>query len=89
MTLNVLVTNDDGIDSPGLHALARACDGIDGHVYIVAPHENQSAVGASITLRRELHWEEKPDFPVEGVEAWHGRSSGTGCGRSTAHRPTA
>ncbi len=71
MTLNVLVTNDDGIDSPGLHALARACSGIDGHVYVIAPAENQSAVGASITLRRELHWEAKADFPVAAVEAWH------------------
>lgn len=71
MTTNVLVTNDDGIDAPGLHALARACSDAGGHVYIVAPHQNQSAVGASITLRRELHWEQQPDFPVADVEAWH------------------
>lgn len=79
MTINVLVTNDDGIDSPGLHALARACNVVDGHIYVVAPSENQSAVGASITLRRELHWEAKPDFPVAGVEAWHVNGTPADC----------
>jgi 5'-nucleotidase len=79
MTTNVLITNDDGIDSPGLHALARACSAVDGQIYVVAPAENQSAVGASITLRRELHWEEKPGFPVPDVEAWHVNGTPADC----------
>jgi len=68
---HVLVTNDDGIDSPGLWALARAVKPLARYVYVVAPSVNQSAVGAGITLRRELHWERLADPPVEGVEAWH------------------
>lgn len=71
MAKNILITNDDGIDSPGLWALARACTGHGGAVYVVAPSENQSAVGASITLRRELRWERVGNPPIEGVEAWH------------------
>ncbi len=68
---NFLVTNDDGIDSPGLWALARACKPVADHVYVVAPKTNQSAVGASMTMRRELHWEQVKYPPVDGVEAWH------------------
>lgn len=71
VTRNILITNDDGIESPGLWALARACVGQGDMVYVVAPSENQSAVGASITLRRELHWERVERPPVDGVEAWH------------------
>jgi len=69
--LNFLVTNDDGIDSPGLWALVRACKPVADHIYVVAPKTNQSAVGAGQTLHRELHWERMEDPPVEGVEAWH------------------
>jgi 5'-nucleotidase len=71
MTKNILVTNDDGIESAGLWALARAARETGGHVYVVAPSVNQSAVGAGITLRRQLHWEKVDNPPVDGVEAWH------------------
>lgn len=70
MTKTILVTNDDGIDSPGLWALARAVAPL-GNVHVVAPTENQSAVGAGLTLRRELEWKRYEKAPVEGVEAWH------------------
>src|SRR5690606_34653091 len=68
--LNVLVTNDDGVDSPGLWTLVRAVQPVAENLYVVAPKENQSAVGASLTLRRELHWE-RMAAPVAGVNAWH------------------
>ncbi|MFQ5380534.1 MAG: 5'/3'-nucleotidase SurE [Dehalococcoidia bacterium] len=71
MTRNVLVTNDDGIESPGLWALAEAVRPFAGGVYVVAPSTNQSAVGAGMTMNRELRWEELDDPPVEGVRAWH------------------
>ena len=35
--MRILVTNDDGIDAPGLHALANAmCDLTGGHEIVVA-----------------------------------------------------
>ena len=56
--MRVLLTNDDGIDSPGLLALAaRLAEVAD--VAVVAPAENQSAVGRGITLRRDLDVEER------------------------------
>jgi 5'-nucleotidase len=65
----VLVTNDDGIDSPGLWALARAASQ-SARVTVVAPKFNQSAVGAGFTLRRELTWERVGDARVPGIDAW-------------------
>ena len=40
----ILVTNDDGIDSPGLAAAARAALRV-GDVVIAAPNEQQTAMG--------------------------------------------
>jgi 5'-nucleotidase len=49
----ILVTNDDGIQAPGLKVLAEHLVSL-GEVYIVAPEREQSAVGHSITLRHPL-----------------------------------
>ena len=50
----ILVTNDDGIDAPGLIALVKAMKRL-GDVVVVAPIREQSAVGHSITLRNDIH----------------------------------
>ncbi len=71
MPKRILISNDDGRDSPGLWALARACAPLDCEVTVVAPSENQSAVGGSLTLRRELTWTRIASPPVAGVDAWH------------------
>jgi 5'-nucleotidase len=52
----ILVTNDDGYQSPGLHALADALMAL-GEVIIVAPNTEASAVGHALTLRRPLRLE--------------------------------
>ena len=49
----ILVTNDDGIDSPGLTALAQALESLD-EVYVVAPDRERSAIGMAITLHHPL-----------------------------------
>lgn len=46
--LEIVLTNDDGIDSPGLHALYDGLDAV-GDVTVVAPAEDRSAVGRSIS----------------------------------------
>lgn len=68
---SVLITNDDGYESPGLWALVRAAVPFASSVTVVAPKINQSAVGAGFTLRRELTWERIAEPPVPGVDAWH------------------
>jgi len=49
----ILVTNDDGIDSPGIQALAQAMHRI-GDVIVVAPDRQQSAVGHALTVSSPL-----------------------------------
>lgn len=48
-TYRILVTNDDGIRAPGLLALARAMTAL-GEVTVIAPVDNQSGKGHSLTL---------------------------------------
>ncbi len=47
--MNILVTNDDGIDSPGILSLVKAMKKL-GNVFVVAPDRQQSAVGHSLTV---------------------------------------
>ncbi len=54
----ILVTNDDGIDSRGLAALARALDAV-GEVFVIAPESNQSTVGHLKTMLRPLRIRER------------------------------
>ncbi|MEW6019124.1 MAG: 5'/3'-nucleotidase SurE, partial [Pseudomonadota bacterium] len=51
--MKILVTNDDGIDSPGLFALKQALDAL-GEVQVIAPDKNRSAVGRGITIGESL-----------------------------------
>jgi 5'-nucleotidase len=55
----ILVTNDDGIESRGLAALAAALRPL-GEVVVVAPDTNQSAVSHLKTLWRPLRVRERP-----------------------------
>src|SRR5947209_18700640 len=49
----ILVTNDDGVDSPGLSALARALKSVED-VCVIAPNRNWTAAGHTKTLDRPL-----------------------------------
>jgi 5'-nucleotidase len=64
----ILVTNDDGHFSPGIHALAAALRPL-GDVVIVAPQTEASAVGHALTLRRPLRVEHVSDgvYAVDGT----------------------
>ncbi|MDE2030391.1 MAG: 5'/3'-nucleotidase SurE [Alphaproteobacteria bacterium] len=50
----VLLTNDDGFDAPGLAVLAEVARQIAEEVWIVAPHQDQSGMGQSITMNGPL-----------------------------------
>jgi len=66
--VRILVTNDDGHFSPGIHALATALRAV-GEVVIVAPQTEASAVGHALTLRRPLRVERVSEdvFAVDGT----------------------
>jgi 5'-nucleotidase len=60
--LNVLLTNDDGIEADGLQALRRALLDVPGvRLVTIAPDGNRSAMARSITTRRPL-WVEEVSF---------------------------
>lgn len=50
----IVVTNDDGVRSPGILALFRAVSGLGEKVEVVAPDGPQSAAGMSITFFKPL-----------------------------------
>jgi len=56
--MRIVLTNDDGIDAPGLVAARKALEGI-GDVLTVAPDRNRSGVGRSISFGRSLRVEER------------------------------
>ena len=51
--LRFLLTNDDGIEAPGLKALMRAAEG-SGEVLVVAPHEERSGCSHTTTTDSPL-----------------------------------
>jgi 5'-nucleotidase len=53
----ILVTNDDGVHSEGIHALAAALQPL-GAVTVVAPVGESSAIGHALTLARPLRLEQ-------------------------------
>jgi 5'-nucleotidase len=66
--MEILVTNDDGYRSEGLKALAKAVAGL-GHVTVVAPIDEASAIGHALTLKRPLRLEPIAEgvFAVDGT----------------------
>ena len=68
--MNILVTNDDGIDSPGLRALADGLADL-GRVVVVAPDRERSACSHSLTLRHPLRIREieTDRYAVDGTPA--------------------
>jgi 5'-nucleotidase len=50
----ILVTNDDGINAPGLRILERVARALSGDVWVVAPETNQSGASHSLTMHRPL-----------------------------------
>ncbi len=52
--MHILLVNDDGIDSPGLHALAREAARRGHQVTVSAPNKQQSAVSQALTFFRPI-----------------------------------
>jgi 5'-nucleotidase len=67
--LNILLTNDDGINAPGIQALYEALSDV-GTVTTVAPATNQSAVGRSLSYGRTA---EDTDSNETGLDFSNGR----------------
>ena len=68
----ILVTNDDGITAPGLHALVEAVKHL-GEIIVVAPDSPQSGMGHAITINNPLRLDK---VELHGNHTWY-QCSGT------------
>lgn len=74
--MRILVTNDDGMNAPGLVALERAAQRVGGEVYVVAPEREQSARSHAITIRHPVFAHR---LPLTHGEVMRIAVSGTPC----------
>lgn len=75
--MHILVTNDDGVQAPGLLALAQAMRKVADKVTILAPDHNWSASGHVKTLHRPLRVSEvRLD---DGSSAWASDGAPSDC----------
>lgn len=67
--MRILVTNDDGINAPGLDACARIAAAFTDDVWVVAPEFDQSGVAHSLSLSDPLRLRQLDDrrFAVKGT----------------------
>jgi 5'-nucleotidase len=67
---HILITNDDGIYAEGLRALVVGLQGL-GTVSVVAPSQERSAAGQSLTLRQPIFSEQvaEREWSIEGTPA--------------------
>ena len=67
--MTLILTNDDGIDAPGIQALLKAVDGQD--VIIAAPKDHLSGCGHQVTTTRPIHVHRRSDrsYAITGTPA--------------------
>ena len=72
--MRILLTNDDGVDSPLLAALATALDSV-GEVDVIAPASDMTGVSRALSLSGPIAVDEtelpdgRPAFAVSGTPA--------------------
>jgi 5'-nucleotidase len=81
--MKILVTNDDGIYSPGIAALAKAAKKF-GEVQIVAPDVEQSSMGHAVTHSRPLSYKKSP-VNFDGIESFRVNGTPADCVALGAH----
>lgn len=64
----ILITNDDGVDAPGLQVMIKIARQISDDVFVIAPADNQSGVGHRFSFGRELSF----DYRGSNVYALNG-----------------
>ena len=79
--MRILITNDDGINAPGIRTLAELAKGL-GEVTVIAPKVEQSGKSHAIIFTRALEIK-RVDF-MEGVRAYSMDSTPADCIRFAA-----
>lgn len=67
--MRILLTNDDGINAPGLYVLEKIAAKLSDDIWICAPSEEQSGAGHSLSLNRPVRLREHAPrrFSVTGT----------------------
>ncbi len=67
--MRILLTNDDGIDAPGLDVLRKIAGELSDDVWVVAPESEQSGASHSLTLHEPLRMREIDErvYAVKGT----------------------
>jgi 5'-nucleotidase len=73
--MRILITNDDGVYSPGIAALAQVASRF-GEVRVVAPDVEMSSAGQSITASRPVNYKRTP---IPAVEAYRVNGTPSDC----------
>jgi 5'-nucleotidase len=73
--MRILITNDDGVYSPGIAALAQVASRF-GEVRIVAPDVEMSSAGQSITASRPVNYKRTP---LPGLDAYRVNGTPSDC----------
>src|SRR5690554_2553976 len=79
--MRILVSNDDGIFSPGIRVLAQAAREF-GEVRVVAPDVEQSGMSHAITIKRPLHYHK---VQLDDLEAYRVDGTPADCVALGAH----
>ncbi|PHZ83686.1 5'/3'-nucleotidase SurE [Paremcibacter congregatus] len=69
LAARILVTNDDGYNAPGLKALIEIAKSVSDDVWVVAPEEEQSGKGHSLSLSEPVRYRKVADkfYAVKGT----------------------
>lgn len=81
--MNILITNDDGIYSPGLEALARVAKKF-GEVTVMAPDVERSSASHAITAHLPISYK-KAKIDVDGVQAFKVNGTPADCAALGTH----
>ncbi len=67
--MRILITNDDGIEAPGLDVLEKIATDLTDDVWVVAPETDNSGASHSLTLAEPLRMREigKRRYAVKGT----------------------
>ena len=67
--MRILLTNDDGFDAPGMKVLLDIAQTLSNDLWIVAPSDEQSGAGHSLTITRPLRIRQRGDqqYSVDGT----------------------
>ncbi|MEM9164604.1 MAG: 5'/3'-nucleotidase SurE [Cyanobacteria bacterium P01_F01_bin.4] len=68
--MQILISNDDGIFSRGIRALANALANAGHEVTVVCPDRERSATGHGLTLHKPIRVEAVPSVFEPTVQAW-------------------